>query len=701
MPPSRSSSLDTDPDPGRISLNPTAATLVGPPISAPTVDNSAEIWSICLTHAEKFDRALVESWKGDMDGILIFSGLFSAVVSTFLVDSYKALQPDAGTATAILTAQAVELLARSVGEAAPTPPNLPSPNSHTPFLIINALWFLSLVFSLACALSATLIQQWSRIYLQGTEERFIPHERARMRTYLQKGVQNFHLADMVDAIPMLLHISLFLFFGGLIVFLYNVDTTLARIILAFVVPSLVLYTLLTALPVFYYDCPFKTPLTSVLSYITYTIANYRPRIRRRRNKHTEHLHWHPEKHSAYLTQLWAHDGSEEGAELDHTALRWTLLALTDLRDLEQFIAALPALLQSDSSSTLTRDGGRAAQALLFGQDMLAVHLVRLLHSTFPSDALALPAAERQRLEARAATCLRTVMLLARACDGPTLAAPQHWPAWAITYFNPVARDALALRQHPDLGALAQSTALLLAWRALVAYRSFLDDIAQRAANAAAAPPMARARAAVELRTRKSAGEYLLRVLREVLHGLAGGTAGSALADAGQELLGGNLYAHLYGPAAHGPRGGSGNGGAAGTTGGAGAGPDVETNGLAQAARADLPKAKACLAVLFMLGACSLPADPTGEETLHALAAPLAWQEPCLYDDQDEAMRLLLTVRNAYGDRLTVLDADSVVALYRTIHDPRHQRAQPSGSTAGGTTGPYLRPRRTNWRQGTV
>ncbi|KAH9015257.1 hypothetical protein EDB83DRAFT_2208858, partial [Lactarius deliciosus] len=123
------------------------------------VDNSAEIWSICLTHAEKFDRALVESWKGDMDGILIFSGLFSAVVSTFLVDSYKALQPDAGTATAILTAQAVELLARSANEAVPKPPELPS-NSHTPFLIINALWFLSLVFSLACALSATLIQQW-------------------------------------------------------------------------------------------------------------------------------------------------------------------------------------------------------------------------------------------------------------------------------------------------------------------------------------------------------------------------------------------------------------------------------------------------------------------------------------------------------------------------------------------------------------
>ena len=47
----------------------------------------------------------------------------------------------------------------------------------------------------------------------------------------------------------------------------------------------------------------------------------------------------------YLTHLWAHDGSAEGANIDRTALLWTLLTFTDLRDLEQFIAALPVLLQ--------------------------------------------------------------------------------------------------------------------------------------------------------------------------------------------------------------------------------------------------------------------------------------------------------------------------------------------------------------------
>lgn len=89
----------------------------------------------------------------------------------------------------------------SANQSAPTP-QLPAPNSHTAFLIINAFWFLSLAFSLACALAATLVQQWSRTYLQGTEESFNLHQRVRMRTYLQRGVQKFHFSELVNVIPM-------------------------------------------------------------------------------------------------------------------------------------------------------------------------------------------------------------------------------------------------------------------------------------------------------------------------------------------------------------------------------------------------------------------------------------------------------------------------------------------------------------------
>ncbi len=104
-----------------------------------------------------------------------------------------------------MTTHIATILARSTNqfELEPVPPpQLPSPNSHKAYLIINGFWFLSLAFSLACALAATLVQQWSRTYLQGTEERFNLHQRVRMRTYLQRGVQKFHFSELVEAIPM-------------------------------------------------------------------------------------------------------------------------------------------------------------------------------------------------------------------------------------------------------------------------------------------------------------------------------------------------------------------------------------------------------------------------------------------------------------------------------------------------------------------
>ena len=78
---------------------------------------------------------------------------------------------------------------------------------------------------------------------------------------------------------------------------------------------------------------------------------------------------------------------------------------------------------------------------------------------------------------------------------------------------------------------------------------------------------------------------------------------------------------------------------------------------------DLPKAKSCLEVLFMLALCTLHADLAGEEALNALATPLAWQELCPYIHQlGEVVLLLLTMQNAHGDRLLVLDTEAAVTL---------------------------------------
>ncbi|KAJ7084703.1 hypothetical protein C8R44DRAFT_561806, partial [Mycena epipterygia] len=53
-------------------------------------------WSIYVGEAEKYDKALVESWRSNMDSILIFAGLYSASLTAFVIESYKTLTPDSG-----------------------------------------------------------------------------------------------------------------------------------------------------------------------------------------------------------------------------------------------------------------------------------------------------------------------------------------------------------------------------------------------------------------------------------------------------------------------------------------------------------------------------------------------------------------------------------------------------------------------------
>ncbi|KAH9059449.1 hypothetical protein EDB83DRAFT_932996 [Lactarius deliciosus] len=92
-------------------------------------DSSDGLWSMYLTEAEKRDTDVIESWKGDTNGILVFTGLFSATVAAFLIESYKKLSPDSGDTTNALLAQiSVQLVSISNG----TPlANITAPSNQT------------------------------------------------------------------------------------------------------------------------------------------------------------------------------------------------------------------------------------------------------------------------------------------------------------------------------------------------------------------------------------------------------------------------------------------------------------------------------------------------------------------------------------------------------------------------------------------
>jgi len=57
-------------------------------------DVSARIWNLYGTESEKYDKALMESWKGNTDTMLNFTGLFSLIVASFPIETCKTLTPD-------------------------------------------------------------------------------------------------------------------------------------------------------------------------------------------------------------------------------------------------------------------------------------------------------------------------------------------------------------------------------------------------------------------------------------------------------------------------------------------------------------------------------------------------------------------------------------------------------------------------------
>jgi hypothetical protein len=60
---------------------------------------------------------------------------------------------------------------------------------------------------------------------------------------------------------MTLHLSLFLLFAALAVFLWNVDLTIFKLVLSWVGLCVALYGCITFIPVFHHDSPYHTSLS--------------------------------------------------------------------------------------------------------------------------------------------------------------------------------------------------------------------------------------------------------------------------------------------------------------------------------------------------------------------------------------------------------------------------------------------------------
>ncbi|KAJ7653027.1 hypothetical protein B0H17DRAFT_993754, partial [Mycena rosella] len=326
----------------------------------PNNDESAgaKIWSVYISEAEKYDKALVERWRSDMEGILIFAGLFSASLTAFLIESYRTLTPDQGQLAVALLAQishqlavgssnssAFELPAAIIGGSSPTAASL----------TCNILWFISLCLSLSCALIATLVEQWARDFIQATEMRPSPITRARIFSYLYYGVQKFSMHSVVELIPLLLHSSLIFFLAGLVAFLHPVNAVITILSAAFLAVISIIYFTFTVLPIIYSDCPYRTPLSVVLwrvrQGILILLAKFsypQPQADTDEESSVPPCYQPSQDKSSMVEVMTRHatQQSTERDQRDYRALVWTVKSLADEEELEPFVEGISALLWS-------------------------------------------------------------------------------------------------------------------------------------------------------------------------------------------------------------------------------------------------------------------------------------------------------------------------------------------------------------------
>ncbi|KAG7096172.1 hypothetical protein E1B28_006845 [Marasmius oreades] len=114
-----------------------------PPLTEPTIQQP---WDALMKTIDTRDDELMKGYKEDIDTLLVFMGLFSAIVTAFTIESSKRLEEDLQNTTVAFLRQIAHWQMSSLSSPPPTP-FTPNPSD----VRINTVWFLILILALMYA----------------------------------------------------------------------------------------------------------------------------------------------------------------------------------------------------------------------------------------------------------------------------------------------------------------------------------------------------------------------------------------------------------------------------------------------------------------------------------------------------------------------------------------------------------------------
>ncbi|KIM25637.1 hypothetical protein M408DRAFT_37809, partial [Serendipita vermifera MAFF 305830] len=170
-------------------------------------------WDVHNNEAMKVDNELVKDWKESLNSLLLFAAIFAAVLTAFIIESKKLLEPDQTK----LLVEAATLYFNNVGNLSNITFNQSDFVPEDGAIPINCLLFTALGTSLCAALISVMALQWVMDYDAAiTRGGSSPEDRAKRRQFRYAGVLRWKIGEIIAALPLLLYSSVALFWAGVI-----------------------------------------------------------------------------------------------------------------------------------------------------------------------------------------------------------------------------------------------------------------------------------------------------------------------------------------------------------------------------------------------------------------------------------------------------------------------------------------------------
>ena len=234
--------------------------------------------------------------------------------------------------------QQIASIAPQVSIASTPPPPFPPFSPSASDIRINVFWFMALAFSLSAALLAILVQQWVRDYMHVFQRYSDLQKSARMRQYLYEGSEGWYMPIAAEAVPGLLHVSLFLFFAGLADSTLNINTTIGVSTTVPIGLCGLLYIFTTLAPAIHPQSPYQTSFSGVIWYAV-------QKLRGRRFKDRDGKLKSVSTNMAQGQMQLSMEKTKERNGRDKRAILWLLDNLTEDAEIESFVMSMPGSLE--------------------------------------------------------------------------------------------------------------------------------------------------------------------------------------------------------------------------------------------------------------------------------------------------------------------------------------------------------------------